>query len=40
MCPLGKTIGMMRGMVQYYENARRLILEQKGENKLTYASIV
>lgn len=39
-CPLPKTIGMMKCIVTYYENCKRVLLEsQKVEKKISMALI-
>jgi V-type H+-transporting ATPase subunit A len=39
-CPLHKTLGMMRGIIKFYDNARRVINEsQKSEKKISWAII-
>jgi len=37
MCPLYKTIGMMKCMVKFYDTARKYISESKGEKKVTWS---
>jgi V-type H+-transporting ATPase subunit A len=32
-CPLPKTVGMMRSIVNFYENSRRVISESKNSDK-------
>jgi V-type H+-transporting ATPase subunit A len=39
-CPLEKTIGMMKCMVAYFNNAMKAIKESSGENKRTFAYIL
>lgn len=36
MCPLYKTIGMMKCIVKFYDTARKYISESKGEKKVTW----
>merc|ERR1712146_184659 len=38
-CPLGKTIGMMRCIVSYHEEAQKGMAETSGDNKITWATI-
>ncbi len=40
MCPLYKTVGMMKCIVCFYESARKCISESKGERKITWSLIV
>ncbi|KAL4498527.1 hypothetical protein ABPG72_019645 [Tetrahymena utriculariae] len=40
MCPLEKTIGMMRGIFTYYDNARKTIVESSGETKINWNEIL
>jgi len=35
MCPLFKTVGMMRCIVSFFDHAKRAIVESSGENKIT-----
>jgi V-type H+-transporting ATPase subunit A len=37
MCPLYKTIGMMKCIVKFYDTARKCISESKGEKKVTWS---
>jgi len=39
MCPLEKTIGMMRAIVTYYEGARKAIVESSSETKINWNDI-
>ncbi len=39
MCPLCKTIGMMRCIVKFYDTARKCISESKGEKKITWGLV-
>merc|ERR1712147_225601 len=39
MCPLAKTIGMMRCIVTYHETAQKTMAETSGENKITWNMI-
>lgn len=40
MCPLEKTIGMMRSIFTYYDNSRRAIVESSGETKVNWNEIL
>merc|ERR1719181_1501203 len=40
MCPLMKTIGMMRVIVSYHECAQKCMAETSGDNKITWAMIM
>lgn len=40
MCPLEKTIGMMRSIVTYYEGARKAIVESSAETKINWNDIL
>lgn len=40
MCPLYKTVGMMRSIITYYDQAKKTILESSGENKITWNVIL
>jgi len=35
MCPIYKTVGMMRAIVTFYDQCHKAILESSGENKIT-----
>jgi V-type H+-transporting ATPase subunit A len=37
MCPLYKTVGMMRGIVTFFDLAKKAIIESSGDTKLTMA---
>jgi len=39
LCPLAKTIGMMRCIVSYHECAQKAMSETSGDNKITWAMI-
>jgi V-type H+-transporting ATPase subunit A len=39
MCPLPKTIGMMRVIVTYHESAQKCMAETSGDNKITWNMI-
>jgi len=39
MCPLYKTVGMMKCIVTFYEAAKKCISESKGDKKITWALI-
>merc|ERR1712224_1052467 len=39
MCPLAKTIGMMKVIVTFHESAQKVIAESTGENRITWADI-
>lgn len=39
MCPLYKTVGMMRSIVNFYDEAKRAIVESPPEAKITWATI-
>jgi len=39
LCPLAKTIGMMRVMVSYHECSQKCMAETSGDNKITWAMI-
>merc|ERR1711937_656147 len=39
MCPLAKTIGMMRCIVSYHEDAQKTMSETSGDNKITWSMI-
>merc|ERR1719197_1939799 len=39
MCPLGKTIGMMRVIVGFHTQAQKAIGESSGDTKVTWAII-
>merc|ERR1719359_2216934 len=39
MCPLAKTIGMMRCIVSYHESAQKCMAETSGDNKITWGMI-
>lgn len=39
LCPLAKTIGMMRVIVHYHETAQRVINDSAGDKKITWAMI-
>jgi V-type H+-transporting ATPase subunit A len=39
MCPLSKTIGMMKVIVHFHDNAQRLISESTGEHKIGWRTI-
>merc|ERR1712167_557953 len=39
MCPLAKTIGMMKVIVGFHEAAQKAIAESSGENKVTWSII-
>merc|ERR1711908_194186 len=39
MCPLAKTLGMMRVIVTYRETAQKTMAETSGDNKITWAMI-
>merc|ERR1711977_710356 len=39
MCPLAKTIGMMRCIVTYHESAQKCMAETSGDNKITWNMI-
>merc|ERR1712224_316174 len=39
MCPLAKTIGMMRVIVTFHEAAQKVIAESTGEQKITWNQI-
>lgn len=39
MCPLYKTVGMMKSIVFYYDEAKRAIIESPIEAKITWATI-
>merc|ERR1712100_766881 len=39
MCPLAKTIGMMRNIVSFHECGQKAIAESSGENKVTWGTI-
>merc|ERR1719160_2403958 len=39
MCPLSKTIGMMKVIVTFHEVAQKVILESSGEHKITWNTI-
>merc|ERR1712134_207457 len=39
MCPLAKTIGMMRCIVTYHETAQKCMAETSGDNKITWGMI-
>merc|ERR1711924_280255 len=36
MCPLGKTIGMMKVICHFHDNAQRHIAESSGDAKITW----
>merc|ERR1712199_25987 len=38
-CPLAKTIGMMRCIVSYHEQAQKCMAETSGDNKITWGMI-
>jgi len=40
MCPLPKTIGMMRVIVTYHESAQKCMAETSGDNKITWNMIM
>lgn len=40
MCPLDKTIGMMRSIVSYYEYARKAIVECSADNKINWNEVL
>merc|ERR1719409_518030 len=39
MCPLAKTIGMMKVIVGFHESAQKLMAEFSGEHKITWSTI-
>merc|ERR1712048_585853 len=39
MCPLAKTIGMMKVIVGFHESAQKVILESSGEKKISWSLI-
>lgn len=39
MCPLYKTVGMMKTIVHFYDEAKRAIIESPAEAKITWATI-
>ena len=39
MCPLYKTVGMMKAIVTFYETARKSISESKGDRKITWSLV-
>merc|ERR1712216_378987 len=39
MCPLAKTIGMMRNIVSFHESGQKAIAESSGDHKITWAVI-
>lgn len=39
MCPLAKTIGMMKVIVGFHESAQKAIAESSGESKITWGTI-
>merc|ERR1711998_826858 len=39
MCPLAKTIGMMKVIVTYHESAQKVMAETSGDNKITWNAI-
>merc|ERR1712007_185310 len=39
MCPLAKTIGMMKVIVGFHESAQKAIAESSGEHKITWSVI-
>jgi len=39
MCPLAKTIGMMKVIVTFHESAQKVILESTGDNKIGWYTI-
>merc|ERR1719272_536711 len=39
MCPLGKTIGMMRVIIGFHEAAQKVMAETSGDNKITWAMV-
>jgi len=39
LCPLAKTIGMMRCITSYHESAQKCMNETSGDNKITWAMI-
>jgi V-type H+-transporting ATPase subunit A len=36
MCPLYKTIGMMRAIVSFFDYAKKAIVESSGDQKITF----
>jgi len=39
MCPLYKTIGMMKCIICYHDAAKKAILESSAEHKITYSLV-
>merc|ERR1712187_507480 len=39
MCPLAKTIGMMKGIVGFHESAQKVMAESSGDSKITWNQI-
>merc|ERR1711879_462012 len=39
MCPLGKTIGMMKVIVGFHEQAQKVMAESSGDHKITWNQI-
>jgi len=39
MCPLSKTIGMMKVIVHFHDNAQKTIAESTGERKINWSTI-
>merc|ERR1712139_277079 len=39
LCPIAKTIGMMRCIVTYHESAQKVMGESSGDNKITWQTI-
>merc|ERR1712160_156149 len=39
MCPLAKTIGMMRVIVGFHDSAQKLMAESTGESKITWSTV-
>ena len=40
MCPLAKTIGMMKVIVHFHDTAQRYIAESSGDRKVTFGHIM
>ena len=38
-CPVAKSIGMLKTMITFYENAQKAIADSPAEKKLTWATI-
>lgn len=39
MCPLEKTVGMMKCIVHFFDEAKRAIVESPAEAKISWATI-